>query len=88
MAPRAREIRPVRRAWRYQKHQGKGRRDSWVQGRDRRDDRGEAPVGGLAIVNAGPEVWPPETNVVLAGMTAVPTTLWASLGPALARVIV
>ena len=46
------------------------------------------PTAGLVRVNVGPEVWASETKVVLAGTISVIATVWASLGPALATVIV
>ena len=46
------------------------------------------PDWGLAITNAGPAIWEPEIKTVLAGKSIVPTTAWASLGPAFASVIV
>ena len=46
------------------------------------------PTGGLVRVNAGPDVCVSETKVVLAGRMSDSNTVWASLGPALATVIV
>ena len=46
------------------------------------------PTAGLVRLNAGPEVWASETNVVLAGTRSESATIWASLGPAFETVIV
>jgi hypothetical protein len=47
-----------------------------------------APTAGVVQVKAGPAVWVEETNVVPAGSGSLMTTACASLGPALATVIV
>ncbi len=46
------------------------------------------PAAGLVKLNAGPAVCASETKVVLAGTTSESATVWASLGPAFATVIV
>ena len=51
-------------------------------------DRARAACGGTGEAEAGPEVWASETNVVLAGTRSESATVWASLGPAFATVIV
>ena len=80
--------RSVRRARRHQDHHGEARRGADGQRGDRPADRARAARGGLVRVNAGPEVWASETKVVLAGTRSDSATVWASLGPAFATVIV
>ncbi len=46
------------------------------------------PAAGLVTLNAGPEVWASETNVVLDGTASVQVTASASSGPAFETVIV
>jgi hypothetical protein len=46
------------------------------------------PGAGLVHEKAGPEVCVIETNVVFAGVASLSETLWASLGPAFATLIV
>ena len=46
------------------------------------------PAGGLVRLNAGPEVCAAETKVVWTGTRSESATVWASLGPPFATVIV
>ena len=78
----------VGRARRWHDHHGEACRCARGQRADRRIDRAGAACGGTGEMNAGPEVWRSETKVVLAGTMSVSATVWASLGPALATVIV